>query len=145
MTQTLTGLDIGQASYATRAVLDRLLAETGTEFTTWVTLNVLGSNGSVLDRADLVARLVNGLKVDENTVNTTISKVTALGLTEQKDEAIALTAAGVARYELIRAGVARITERLYGGLPAEDLVAAHRMLVEVTARANAELARGSGA
>jgi hypothetical protein len=40
-TPTLTSQDIGQAEKATRAVLGRFLAQTGTGFHGWVILNVL--------------------------------------------------------------------------------------------------------
>lgn len=53
---------------------------------------------------------------------------------------IALTPAGTARLQQVRAGVGQITQRLYGGLPAEDLATAHRVLATVTGRANAVLA-----
>jgi hypothetical protein len=54
MTQpsTLTGQDIGQAEKATRAVLDRLLTQTGTGFHGWVLLNRLSAAGGVMDAAD---------------------------------------------------------------------------------------------
>ena len=46
----LNGQDIGQAEHATRAVLDRLLARTGTQFRGWVILNLLAAGGGTARR-----------------------------------------------------------------------------------------------
>lgn len=145
MTQTpiLTGQDIGQASRATRAVLDRLLADTGTGFNNWVTLSLLGDHGPNVDEDRLVGRVVQGLRVDEPVVRDVLTQLLDQGLVERTSPAsgpqISLTSAGADRVHQIKSGIGQITERLYGGLPAEDLAVAHRMLAAVTARANAEL------
>jgi len=140
MTQTLTGQDIGQASYAVRAVLDRVLERTGTGFRPWVAVNVLGSNGSQLDEGDLLARIVHGLKITEPEAREVLADVLDQGLAERSAATqLSLTPAGTTRFQQLTAAITQITERLYGGLPADELAAAHRMLTAVTARANAEL------
>ena len=144
-TPTLTGQDIGQAEKATRAVLDRLLAETRTEFHGWVILNVLGTNGSTLDQNELMGRVVHGLKIDEPTVHAALAELVDHGLISRTPFAetgpqITLMPAGTARFHQVREGIGQITQRLYGGLPTEDLATAHRVLATVTERANAELA-----
>lgn len=136
---TLTGIDIGQAERATRAVLDRLLAETETRFTTWVVLNTLATIGGSLDRAELRGRLVVGLKIPEAEATAIVDTVASAGLAMDGPDEVHLTDAGSALFQRIREGIAGITERLYGGLPKEDLQTAHRVLATVTARANAEL------
>jgi len=142
-TPTLTGIDIGQASRATRAVLERLLAETGTEFNGWVTLNILSDQGSTLAENDLVGRVVQGLRVDDTVVRDVLVVLLDQGLVGRTTLAsgprISLTSAGTDRVARIKRGIAQITERLYSGLPADELAIAHRMLAAVTARANAEL------
>ena len=140
MTPTLTGQDIGQAEKATRAVLNRLLARTGTGFHGWVILNVLGTNGSALAQAELVSRVVDGLKIEEPAVHAALAGLVDQGLVSRVDAGLALTAAGAARFQEVREGIGEITRRLYGGLPTEDLVTARRVLAAVTERANAELA-----
>ena len=139
-TPTLTGQDIGAASRATGALLQRLLSGTGTEFTGWVMLNALATNGSSLDREVLVKRVVNGLKIDATEAVDALDKIVHSGLVTVVNGAVALTPAGTGQFEEIRDGVVAIAQRLYGDLPAEDLAVAHRILVEVTERANAELA-----
>jgi hypothetical protein len=137
---TLTGQDIGTAARATGALLERLLSGSGTDFQGWVTLNVLGTNGSTLGRDDLVNRLVFGLKVDAESASATVTELVHSGLLSEVDGVVELTDVGTGRFESVRDDIGGITARIYGGLPAEDLAVAHRVLVEVTQRANAELA-----
>jgi hypothetical protein len=51
-----------------------------------------------------------------------------------------LTETGSELFGRIRGAVDRITERLWGDLPAQDLRTAGRVLGTILARANAELA-----
>lgn len=137
---TLTGQDIGTAARATAALLDRLLSATGTDFQSWVVLNVLGTNGSTSDRAQLLDRVASGLKVDAASVSATIAGLLHNGLVSEVDGSVSMTPAGTDRFEGIREGIGGITRRIYGGLPSDELAVAHRVLVTVTERANAELA-----
>lgn len=137
---TLTGQDIGSAARATGALLDRLLSTTGTDFQGWVVLNVLGTNGSALDRDQLVARVTSGLKVAADSVSATLAELLHSGLLSEVDGVVSLTPAGTNRYDGIREGIGGITRRIYSGLPADELAVAHRVLVAVTERANAALA-----
>ena len=144
-TPLLTGQDIGQAEKATRAVLDRLLAQTGTTFHGWVILNLLATHGSALGHDELASRVTHGLKIDEATVDAAVTDLVEHGLLRRTPSAaagpdITLTPSGTARFHQLRDGIAQITERLYGGLPADDLAVAHRVLAAVTERANAALA-----
>jgi DNA-binding MarR family transcriptional regulator len=139
-TPILTGQDIGQAERATRAVFDRLLAESGTTFNGWVILNDLDSNGPTLEQDAQVSRLARALRVDEPHVRAALDDVVGHGLVGRAGTEITLTPAGEVRVRQVRAGIARIAARFYGDLPAEDLATAHRVLATVTERANAELA-----
>jgi hypothetical protein len=146
MTETpiLTGQDIGQAHFATRAVLERLLAQAGLDFGASVTLNAAEGNDSPLRRADLIARVVHGLKIEEPAAGAVLTALLDQGLVAltpptATDPQVTLTPAGKARFQQVRDGIGQITQRLYGGLPTDDLAAAHRVLTTVTARANAEL------
>jgi hypothetical protein len=142
-TPTLNGQVIGQAEHATRAVLDRLLARTGTTFHHWVALNLIAVNDEAIDRDQLIARMTGALKIDAAAVLTTIGELTASKLLEalpSEGSHIRLTGAGKARHRLIRTAIDELTARLYGDLPADDLATAGRVLTVITARANAELA-----
>lgn len=137
---TLTGQDIGAAARATGALLDRLLSATGTDFQSWIVLNVLGNNGSALGRDQIVGRVTSGLKVDATSVSGSLTGLLHGGLVSEVDGVVSLTPAGTTTFEGIREGIGGITRRIYGGLPADELAVAHRVLVAVTERANEALA-----
>ncbi|MCX4736244.1 hypothetical protein [Streptomyces sp. NBC_01363] len=142
-TPTVNGQIIGRAHYATRAVLERLLAATGTTFHQSLALNAVAGNGGAIERGRLVDRMTAALKTDAAVVEATLAELTAAELLAEVDGTvprIGLTAAGRDRLQANGADVADLTTRLYADLPAEDLEAAGRVLIEVTARANAVLA-----
>ncbi|GAA2599671.1 hypothetical protein GCM10010399_33040 [Dactylosporangium fulvum] len=133
----LNGQIIGQAERSTRALLDRLLARTATTFEEWVAVNLTAVSGGTLARDDLVARMATGLRITPAAAGAAVTGLVEAGLL---DAGGSLTPAGRARYDEIAAGVAELTARLYAGFPADDLDAAGRVLAEITARADAELA-----
>jgi len=133
----LNGQIIGQAERSTRALLERLLAETGTPFHQWVTLNLLGANPH--SEPELVEHLAAGLLIDRDAAQAAVDAVRANGLIDGFDN-IAFTPRGQDRFDAITAGIADITERLYSDLPHEDLVIARRVLESLTERARAALA-----
>jgi hypothetical protein len=137
----LSGQEIALAANATRALLDSLLAETETTFHRWVILNLAGSGGGSVARDAVVARMQSALKVDVATASAAVEEVVALGLAMTEEDRLILTHDGAERYEQIQAGSAAIVERLYAGLPIEDLLTTRRILTTVTERANGELAR----
>lgn len=142
---TVNGQIIGQAHYATRAVLERLLAGTGTTFHQSVALNAIADGGGTIGRHRLAERMTSTLKIDATAAESTLSELTAAGLlAEQPGDApqLVLTTAGRELHRTHRTGIAGITARLYADLPAEDLAAAARVLTSVTARADAVLAEG---
>jgi DNA-binding MarR family transcriptional regulator len=152
-TPTLTGQDIGQAERATRAVLDRLLADdpalgqAADPFLQWVALNLLATGGPTTEER-LVGRLTAGLKLGEPPIVAALAQLVAAGLVSTEPAAtggevtapVELTAEGAEVFGRVSRGIGRITDRLYGGLPPTDLATAHRVLATVTERANAELA-----
>ncbi|MFJ1547993.1 hypothetical protein [Streptomyces sp. NPDC088246] len=143
VTPPVNGQIIGQAHYATRAVLERLLATTGTTFHQSVALNAVADSGEAIERGRLVDGMTGTLKIDAEVAEATVAELSAAGLLEEVPGStvrVALTPAGRDRRQANSAGIANITARLYAGLPAEDLAATGRVLTEVTARANAVLA-----
>jgi DNA-binding MarR family transcriptional regulator len=133
----ITGQAIGQAQIATRAVLDELLARHATTFHQWVMLNVAGVAGGTVTQDQLVKRLTTGLRLSESVVLTTRKELLDLGLASATVDHLELTDRGRERFDQIRAGIAAITDRLYGNIPAADLEVAGRVLAIVTERANA--------
>nr|WSW65163.1 hypothetical protein OG461_02565 [Streptomyces sp. NBC_00995] len=140
---TVNGQVIGQAHYATRAVLEGLLAATGTTFHQSVALNATVDGGGSIERARLVERMTSTLKIDTAVVETLLTGLVTQGLlTEMPGDPaqLAMTAEGSELHRTHRAALFEVTDRLYADLSAEDLATAGRVLAEVTARANAVLA-----
>lgn len=139
---TLNGQVIGQAHYATRAVLERELAPAGVSFQQSLALNAVAAEGGVAARADLVDRMTGALKVEEAPVRATLDELTAAGLLRELPaggSGLALTDAGRALQRRLADTVAAITARLYAGIPAEDMAVAGRVLTLVKQRADGEL------
>jgi hypothetical protein len=132
-TPTLNGQIIGQAERLTRAVLERLLAGAGVTFVQWVAINQTATAGP----DGVATRLTDGLRIDHAEAQATVDGLAEAGLLAADGS---LTTAGRARYDEISAGIAGITERLYSGLPADELATAGRVLSAVIARARSELA-----
>jgi hypothetical protein len=148
---TLNGQVIGQTERTTRALLEVLLAESGTPFETWVILNLTAAaaapaadddadDDDALALAALLDQLVAGLFIAEDEARALVEGVRVAGFLRGTD-AVELTDSGRARQEQIQAGVADITRRLYDGFPREDLVLARQVLETLTERAKLELAR----
>ena len=139
-TPTLNGAVLGQAERASRAVLDRLLARTGTSFHHYLALNVIASQGGTIERDDLVQRMVAGLRLEPAAIRAELDAAESAGLLRTDGGHISVTDAGRDRFAQITAATTEVTTRLYADLPAEDLAVAGRMLTILTERANAELA-----
>ena len=135
---------IGQAESALGAILDPLLARTGTTFNQWLVLTVSAASGAAIDRDQLLTRITGARKIDDSAVLTAVAELTAAELVRAmpgEGSRIELTEAGQARYRSIRTALGEVTSRLFGDLPAEDLATAGRVLTIITERASAEVAR----
>ncbi|MGW3633945.1 MarR family winged helix-turn-helix transcriptional regulator [Streptomyces sp. NPDC005122] len=143
-TPPVNGQLIGLAHYASRAVLENVLARTGTTFHQSVALRAVsdqGGTGGTVERARLVARLTGSLKIEESAARRTVDEMTALGLLAAPTAVtVSLTEHGAELFERIRTDGNAIAARLYAGIPAEDLATVGRVLTLVTERADAELA-----
>jgi DNA-binding MarR family transcriptional regulator len=141
-TPTLTGQDIGLAHYATRALLERSLAENGTSWIDWLAINAVATGGPVVEQATVVQRLTGGLKIEPAEAQSVIDGVIDSGVVARAADDpshLELTPAGEALAGRVLPEIRRLTELIYGDLPPEDLAAAHRVLAIVQERANAAL------
>jgi hypothetical protein len=141
-TPVLNGQIIGQTEHATRALLESLLAKTGTTFHQSVALNQTAAAGGTITLEALTSAMVHGLKIDAATAIATVASLADAGLVTGGDT-VAFTEAGRDRQAGIRAGITEVTARLYGDLPQSDLEIAARVLITITDRANAQLAAAS--
>lgn len=136
---------IGQAENALGAILRRVLAEASTPIAStaqWVTLNMIARNGSSASREQLVHQVATALKLDPHTVLVTIDELlsSSLAAPASDDPArLVLAAAGAGATQEVRQRIERITERLYGDLPEEELGTTRRVLATITERANRAL------
>src|SRR5215216_806036 len=120
MSDTLTlSQRIGQAENALRAVLDRLLAETGTTLPTtwqssyvqWVTLTLIARGGATVQQEALVRQISGALKCDAPTVLAALDALTSRGLvTTSPDQParITLTTDGDVQFQHLRQRIERV-------------------------------------
>jgi DNA-binding MarR family transcriptional regulator len=141
---TLTGQDVGEAEGALTGLLNRVLAgsETGITRTQYIALRVLALRGPATSPAALYDQLADQpqLGLDRSQVAELFGDLEARGLVTGSAPdgpgPVQLTPAGSARYAKLIDAVAAVTRRVYAGLSPDDLAVAHRVLVEVTERAN---------
>jgi len=140
-TPPANGQVIALAHYAARAVLETVLARTGTTFHQSVTLNAVSSQGGTVEDDWIIGRLTGSLKIEESAAREIVDELTALKLLEESSSGqVSFTDSGQELFDRIQPGVREVSARLYAGIPAEDLATAGRVLTLVTERANAELA-----
>jgi DNA-binding MarR family transcriptional regulator len=145
-TPTLNPQILGQAESAHRALLEHILAKTGHNYHHWVAISLTAAGGGSIDRDELVQKMAGALKIDDATARAAIGEMTAAELIEAvpvDGPGVHLTNAGQELYGQIRGAISEIITRLYSDFPADDLATAGRVLTEITARANAELARSA--
>jgi DNA-binding MarR family transcriptional regulator len=131
---------VGQAEQAFGALMRQVLAETGGTFHQWVTLSVLAGSGGTLAGTSLYDRVTGALKIDRALVQTAVDELTAGGYVSDGEE-ISLTDTGRSRFGLLRGAIQAATAPLYEGMSDDDVVVAGRVLKEMTARANALIAK----
>src|SRR3954471_23547070 len=115
---TLNGQIIGQAERATRTLLELHLRDSGLAFELWVAVNQVHSG--VGGRQALVARLVRGLKIDDESARAAVDGVIRAGLVAVDDEEVTLTVAGLQQFAVVSSAIAAIAARLYGDVAPED-------------------------
>jgi hypothetical protein len=138
---------IGRAHYAVRALLDRELSRTGTTFHQSMALNAVAAEGGTAETDRIVELLTSTLRIDGTTARDTVAELLATELLEplepllpEQSPRVALTGTGRAEQARLAAVAAEFGPRVYGGIPAEDLAVAGRVLAEVIAQANAAYA-----
>ncbi|MFF5256243.1 MarR family transcriptional regulator [Streptomyces leeuwenhoekii] len=142
MTVTAPAADaraLGLAHYAARGVLEHVLARHGITFQQQIALRAALTAGAPLTTDDLVAYVRGSLKTDPADIRATVGELLAKQLLVEDGVHLHPTDAGRELIAAASAETAPISARIWGGIPAEDLAAAGRVLALVTERANAEL------
>ncbi|KUL77964.1 MULTISPECIES: winged helix DNA-binding protein [unclassified Streptomyces] len=144
MTTTPPRLDprvIALAHYASRALLERVLARHGATFQQSVTLRVAALADGPLERDHLAGQVTGSLKCTPEEARSVVDELVSAGLlAPEGPSAVRITDAGRETHTTTSAETAPISARVYADLPEEDLVAAGRVLTLITERANRELA-----
>ncbi|MFF3096293.1 MarR family winged helix-turn-helix transcriptional regulator [Streptomyces cyaneofuscatus] len=135
-----TARDLGLAHYAARGVLENVLARHGATFAQQIALRAAITADAPQTPDDLAARVGESLKADPAGIRPVLDELRAKGLLVADAEHLRPTEAGRELFAAVAEETAPISARIWGGIPAEDLAAAGRVLALVTERANAELA-----
>ncbi len=144
-TSTFSAQLLGQTEKAANAILDRLLAGPGLTEPQWITLSLAVASGDTVEPDQFVNRVSGALKIGEAGAQALLADLADAELVDVPDDGhapVKVTDAGQQLYRRIRAQVSRITDRLWGDLPEEDLATAGRVLSTILQRANAELSAG---
>ncbi|MFE5259357.1 hypothetical protein [Streptomyces coelicoflavus] len=131
---------LGLAHYAARGVLEQILARHGVTFRQQVVLRAAATAQTPPTRDGLVADVRGTLKADPAGVRTVVDGLLDKGLLVEDGAHLPATDAGRELLAAVGAAVAPVSARIWGGIPAEDLAAAGRVLALVTERADAEFA-----
>jgi DNA-binding MarR family transcriptional regulator len=138
----LTGQDIAEAQGAVLALLDRVLAETGTPAEEYLTMRVLAVRGpaesAVALRDYLAGQPQLGLSVTEagELLARLEAKELITGAALDGHGPTQLTDQGAALFARLTDTVAPVTKQLYADFDPDDLATAHRVLVQVIERAD---------
>jgi DNA-binding MarR family transcriptional regulator len=134
---------IGQAENALRALLDRTLAGTGLAYRHWIALSLTVGNDAPVAQDELIERITGVLKVDDTAAREAVADLRARKLAETvpgDGSRVQPTDAGRELHREVRMAIAEIVTRLFRDITADDLETAGRVLMLITARADAELA-----
>ena len=140
---TLTGQDVGEAEGALSALLDQALegADAGITRAQYIALRVVARGPALAPTAlrDVLAGQPQ-LRLDRPRAAELLGGLAARGLLSGGDPGgpgpVQLTADGAALLARLGQAVAALSGQLYDGIDPADLATAHRVLVEVTERAN---------
>jgi hypothetical protein len=135
-TPPLSGQDINVAARASRLALIAGLEPLDTTFEPWTVINLVGS-GQATDETTLGSRLAAGIGLSNADIEALFAELEAADLLVRTDGALSLTAAGTDLFGRGSTMVAGLVGQLYAGFAPDDLATTRRVLVELTARAQA--------
>ncbi|WP_420077935.1 MarR family transcriptional regulator [Streptomyces sp. JL4002] len=131
---------LGLAHYAARGLLEHVLARHGATFQEQVALRAAITTDAPLTPDALIDQIRDSLKADPADIRATLDGLLDRQLLATDGTHLHSTDAGRALLAAAGADTGPISARIWGGIPAEDLAAAGRVLDLVAERANAELA-----
>jgi hypothetical protein len=133
---------VGQAEKAHGAVLRKVLAGTSLDEQQWITLQFADGASASIQHAELIERVAQAAKFDAHAIETAIAALIGADLLEQRPEGdVQVTPEGRELVSSLRGRIGGLIAGAYGSVPPEDLATAARVLVTITARLSADLAR----
>jgi hypothetical protein len=140
--------EIGETENVLRALLSEVLANTPVRtYLAYLGMSILTAAPAGMPRNQLARQVARSARVpgEETAVVVDNLEVTGLivNLPGQSDVMIP-SDRGAAAMQAIRSEVAKVSQRVYEGIPEDDLVIAKRTLATIHERASAEVARGAG-
>ncbi|MET8111840.1 MarR family winged helix-turn-helix transcriptional regulator [Streptomyces prasinus] len=146
MTTTAPPVDgrvIGLAHYASRAVLEGVLARHGISFPQAVALRLVAVAEGPVDRARLTGDVVGTLKIDCPESDGVVDELVTAGLLADEPSLVRITEAGRKLHDTTSAETRAVSARIYAGIPSDELAVTGRVLALVTERADRESAAGA--
>jgi len=144
----LFGQAVGEAQTALKAAIDDVLAEAGTNFESWLALNLLATRGPAIPSNAYQQELVEGLRAEPRMVSELVARLQSTGLIVATRGTgvdgggqVELTGDGKASHARLREAVARTSARLLSGFDPDDVQTTIKVLREVTSRAQASPVR----
>ncbi|AVV44514.1 MarR family transcriptional regulator [Streptomyces sp. ID05-04B] len=128
---------LGLAHYAARGVLEHVLSRHGITFQQ-IVLRAAVTADTPRSPDDLVAQVCASLKADPADIRAALGELLAGQLLVVDGAHLRPTAEGRDLLTVIGSETAPLTARIWGGIPAEDLAAAGRVLTLVAERADAQ-------
>ncbi|MEU9357818.1 MarR family transcriptional regulator [Streptomyces sp. NPDC048301] len=132
--------NLALAHYAARGVLEHVLTRHGVTFQQQITLRAAATSETPPTPDGLLVQVQRSLKADPAGIRTTIDELLERRMLVADGGRLVPTDAGRELLAAVGAETAPFSARIWGGIPAEDLAAAARVLALVTERAEAELA-----
>jgi DNA-binding MarR family transcriptional regulator len=130
---------LGLAHYAARGVLEHFLARHGLTFQQQFVLRAAVAADAPQTADQLIAQVQDSLKAAPADIRAALDDLLARQLLVADKAGLRATDEGRERLAAAGAEVAPVSARIWGGIPAEDLAAAGRVLALVAERADAEL------
>lgn len=130
----LNGRDINLAAMASKSLLDRILDKAGISFLQWAALRATAVHTPASRAAITQETAAPGINADD--VLHALDEIESAGLVDRDGERWTLTAQGSELFQQISEQTARVANRLYEGIPEEDLAATKRVLDQVKQRAS---------
>ncbi|WP_411080805.1 MarR family transcriptional regulator [Streptomyces sp. cmx-18-6] len=132
--------NLALAHYAARGVLETVLARYDATFQQQVALRAAVVSAVPQTPDGLLAEVQASLKADPAEIRAALDELRARELLVADGPHLRPTDAGREFLAAITAETTPVSARIWGGIPADDLAAAGRVLALVTERANAEFA-----